>query len=674
MKKTRSVILLLLSLLFFSDGLWSGQSDLLRFEKAKEFFRNGINHYNKMQYLAAVEFFRKAIAVYPDYYSARDYLARSYDLAGFADSALQELSSMKDMYPDDVLVSARMDSVNFRNSLVEEKPAVRGLVHKTTIRSNEMKRFSFARPVDIAVDNEKNIYITSFESGKLIKIDDNGRGVFIRTPALSGKLYGVDVLDDMVAVTDFKNDAVVIYNRKGDVVRSFGSPGSGEGNFHGPHGLCFGEGGYLYVVDSGNSRVQKLNTEGKFILQFGRKGGYEGELSSPTDAALLGRTVYVTDTDNHRLSMFDTSGNFLGQALEKDLSRPRGISVRGQNLLISDENRGLLLYNPATQEKEWFNKWDDDRKFSRLTAALADRDNFIYCLDYSAQTVEIFSPLQKQYSNLDVDIVSVDTSQFPTVAWYVHVRGARRQPRLRPGRQEFQDHRGQRSHTEHPYRLPEEQVKSVSAVLCVDRSSANRRNHKDLQWITDFYLKKMHTNDTVKLINFSGDVWEGNRFDWSRRRTLKAIQNGEYGRGKKMGKAMYNGLTDLVPRLNRRALMVLTDGSVDDDSFDQYSPRTIIHFARSHFIPIYIVSIQEPDGALVEIARQTGGDIIRPGQMVKMRDIYQSIKNSEEYRYVLIYNTLKTGDFRGWWSNVRLEVDYRGMKGLQWGGYFVPEK
>jgi hypothetical protein len=208
----------------------------------------------------------------------------------------------------------------------------------------------------------------------------------------------------------------------------------------------------------------------------------------------------------------------------------------------------------------------------------------------------------------------------------------------------------------------------------VDRSSANRRNHKDLQWITDFYLKKMHTNDTVKLINFSGDVWEGNRFDWSRRRTLKAIQNGEYGRGKKMGKAMYNGLTDLVPRLNRRALMVLTDGSVDDDSFDQYSPRTIIHFARSHFIPIYIVSIQEPDGALVEIARQTGGDIIRPGQMVKMRDIYQSIKNSEEYRYVLIYNTLKTGDFRGWWSNVRLEVDYRGMKGLQWGGYFVPEK
>jgi hypothetical protein len=53
--------------------------------------------------------------------------------------------------------------------------------------------------------------------------------------------------------------------------------------------------------------------------------------------------------------------------------------------------------------------------------------------------------------------------------------------------------------------------------------------------------------------------------------------------------------------------------------------------------------------------------------------MYSSVKNSEEYRYVLVYSTIKRPFFKGWWSNVRIDVDYKGMRGTQWGGYFVPE-
>ena len=53
--------------------------NLARFERAKEHFRRGVIFFNNNQYLAAVEFFRKAIAEYPEYHTAREYLARAAD-------------------------------------------------------------------------------------------------------------------------------------------------------------------------------------------------------------------------------------------------------------------------------------------------------------------------------------------------------------------------------------------------------------------------------------------------------------------------------------------------------------------------------------------------------------------------------------------------------------------
>jgi sugar lactone lactonase YvrE len=592
-------------------------------------------------------------------------------MSGCIDAAAKEISIIRGMYPDDLISAARAEAIAFRDSFENDAPLLKGLVHKETLLSANMKGFRFPTPVDIAVDNKKNIYITSFNSGKLVKINSNGNAEFYKTPKVDSKLYGIDWASGLVAVSDFKNDMIFVYGEDGGVKLSFGGSGSAEGLLRGPQGLCFGEKGFLYVVDTGNNRIQKFDASGKFVLQFGKKGSYEGELLSPTDIVFYGGKLYVSDTGNRRVSVFDSFGNFAGHILGNDLQKPACISVKDKSILVSDES-GLLIYNVESGEKSRFENWEGGR-FVRLVSAAFDRDGFLYCLDYAGESVSIFSPEHRQYSNLDVDIVSVDTEQFPAVAFYVNIRdrGGRPVVALDPGNFTITEDNAPIKSFSVDYlkkRLP-----SVSAILCVDRSLANRKNHNELPWFADFYLTKMYQNDSLKVVGFNSDYWEENKFDWSRRRTLQAIKKNEYGRGKNIGKTLYNSIAELAPRLDRRAVILLTDGSADENSFFQYSPRTIIHYAKSHFIPVYVISIGEPNEALTDIARGTGGEIYRPGEIDRLSGIYPAIKNAEEYRYVLVYSTVKRPVFRGWWSNVRIDVDYRGMKGMQWGGYFVSE-
>lgn len=105
----------------------------------------------------------------------------------------------------------------------------------------------------------------------------------------------------------------------------------GEGGFWAPKGMVFDQKGDLYVVDTGKHRVQKFTRDGKFICAWGDKGESNGQFSEPVGIAIdpngiitpadrakgqkevRGEVVYVADTANRRVQKFDTSGKFLGQ-------------------------------------------------------------------------------------------------------------------------------------------------------------------------------------------------------------------------------------------------------------------------------------------------------------------------------------------------------------------------
>lgn len=95
---------------------------------------------------------------------------------------------------------------------------------------------------------------------------------------------------------------------------SFGSLGSGDGQFQSVNQVAVDPAGNLYAADGGNNRVGKFSPDGTFLTQIGGPGDGDGQLAFPYGVAVdpTGSFLYVTENGTHnRVSEFTTSGTFV---------------------------------------------------------------------------------------------------------------------------------------------------------------------------------------------------------------------------------------------------------------------------------------------------------------------------------------------------------------------------
>jgi len=77
-----------------------------------------------------------------------------------------------------------------------------------------------------------------------------------------------------IYVTDgYRNARVHRFARDGRLVKSWGEPGHGEGQFHLPHSIAVDDAGRLYVADRSNRRIQIFTADGDFLGQWTQMGG-----------------------------------------------------------------------------------------------------------------------------------------------------------------------------------------------------------------------------------------------------------------------------------------------------------------------------------------------------------------------------------------------------------------
>ena len=104
---------------------------------------------------------------------------------------------------------------------------------------------------------------------------------------------------------------IYVFDQTGQLKNTIGSSGSGDGQFIYPWGISI-KGDVLYVADSGNHRVQKLTSSGKFFHKFGQQGSGQGQLSSPRAVIIdSNNKLIVSDCDNHRIQIFNDNGGCL---------------------------------------------------------------------------------------------------------------------------------------------------------------------------------------------------------------------------------------------------------------------------------------------------------------------------------------------------------------------------
>ena len=153
-----------------------------------------------------------------------------------------------------------------------------------------------------------------------------------------GKPWGIAFDKNGIwAAADTTNNCVYIFDGEDQLVRKFGSHGSGNGQFDFPAGIAFDSDDHLYVVGLRSHRVQKFTTDGKYLLQFGSKGSENGKLINPRGLALHDHKAYVADTNNHRISVFQTDGKYYCIIGSGQLGKPQDVTINGNNqLLVAD--------------------------------------------------------------------------------------------------------------------------------------------------------------------------------------------------------------------------------------------------------------------------------------------------------------------------------------------------
>ena len=145
------------------------------------------------------------------------------------------------------------------------------------------------------------------------------------------------------AVTDYSYHRVYIFDGQDQLVRKFGSSGSGNGQFSNPQGLAFDANNDLYVSDYSNHRVQKFTINSEYLLQFGRYGSGNGQLSNPFGITVHNDRLYIADRINKRISVFQLNGQFCSIIGSGQLSNPYDVTVSGNgHLLVADYSNNCI--------------------------------------------------------------------------------------------------------------------------------------------------------------------------------------------------------------------------------------------------------------------------------------------------------------------------------------------
>ena len=159
---------------------------------------------------------------------------------------------------------------------------------------------------------------------------------------------------------------VGLYHLSGD----FGSPGSGDGQLSNPEGVAVNATtGDLYVADTGNHRVVRLDSAGNFVSAWGWgvsdgspasevceagcragiAGSGAGQFESPIFVAVdnspgpSAGDVYVADTSDNVVQKFDSSGN-----LVTSWGTDGAISYSGGIAGIAVKSSGALVVEPGS--------------------------------------------------------------------------------------------------------------------------------------------------------------------------------------------------------------------------------------------------------------------------------------------------------------------------------------
>lgn len=211
------------------------------------------------------------------------------------------------------------------------------------------KEGRLAKPLGLSITAEGTLYVADVTARRVMVYDVDG--AFLRSignadslqrpsdVALSPdgrRLYvvdtgGVEAEDHVIAMFDTVS---------GEHLGNIGRRGAGDGEFNLPLQVAVAHDGTLYVVDSGNFRIQAFGPDGEFRRAFGSVGRFPGQFARPKGIAVDGEgRVYVIDTAFGNFQIFDPEGALLMYAGERGHAGYPGKYMLPAGIAVDEDGR-----------------------------------------------------------------------------------------------------------------------------------------------------------------------------------------------------------------------------------------------------------------------------------------------------------------------------------------------
>ncbi len=213
--------------------------------------------------------------------------------------------------------------------------------------------WSFVEVAGVAVDSQERVYIFNRGEHPVIVFDMEGKFLSAWGEGIFTNAHGIFIDgNDHLWLADNQDHTVRKFTTGGELLMTLGKAGvSVETGFQwgstpvqrsgGPFNMvtkaAIGPDGNLYIADGyGNARVHKFTPEGELLRSWGEPGGGPGQFNLPHSIAVdSAGQVYVCDRENSRIQIFSGEGEFLREW--NWLSRPCDLFIDGQdNLYIAE--------------------------------------------------------------------------------------------------------------------------------------------------------------------------------------------------------------------------------------------------------------------------------------------------------------------------------------------------
>ncbi|MFH1897416.1 MAG: SMP-30/gluconolactonase/LRE family protein [Candidatus Desantisbacteria bacterium] len=286
-----------------------------------------------------------------------------------------------------------------------------------------------SKPIGVAADNKGNIFVIDADLKCVLGLNKDGVVFGVWGKGDIGKPCGITIgRNGLVYVTDSDKGCIWEFDGKRLSIRKIGETGTGSGQFLAPLDIVYNPTDFmLYVVDTGNHRIQKIYIEGTFTmisvclkdeslgtltgiatnnnqsiyltakkedmngkyeyiygfgLDFQKKCGWGGKTGFRAgqfgDIAGLfvnkEGTVYAVDRKNNCIQRFDNKGNFISLLSKNSFETGRfnspvdmAFDSNGNMFVVDKDNHRIQKF---TQDGKFITAWGS--KSSMLEKGLFD--------------------------------------------------------------------------------------------------------------------------------------------------------------------------------------------------------------------------------------------------------------------------------------------------------------